>query len=155
MKTTIEKIKENERGTLYSIPVTLRQVLNHVPENCIEGSFGTDEEEKNLLLDDPTVLRVVFGSMYDPEKNMMDDKQYDIEVYQARLDGNGAKWESCVDWRSLPDKNYFSHQREVLELMKKIESLVAEVYPEYDSTIELIEKDFEDYIKEIAEMVVD
>ena len=149
----LEIVKQDEYETLYAVPITLRQAIAHIGINGLEGTFGLDDAETASLMDEQGILRVVFGSLYDQEENAMDDKRYDIEVYQSRLDGSGPKWESCINWRSLPDKNYFSHRGEVLRLMGKIESLVAEVFPEYDVAIESVKKDFEDWIKEVDKMV--
>ena len=88
---------ETHDGLEIAVPVTLRELEEYVslPE------WGWDSEEHESLLDDPTILRLVYARGHDCQAGVDDDGEYqslDVEEYVAELCSlsDGPSWRSIT-----------------------------------------------------------
>ena len=88
-----EIYQQDEYGTLYVAPVTLRQV--EAAGVRLDSAFGISAEEHAELLDDPGILRLVFGAEYTEGVEVGETVR--IECLSARV-GKGAEWGECFYW---------------------------------------------------------
>ncbi len=91
---TLQKLLgENEYQYLFTTPVTLRQVENaHVH---YENEFGYNAQEHQDLLDNSSILRIVFGLTWSDCDPLEWQDTYNLECYQLHL-GQAPTWESCL-----------------------------------------------------------
>lgn len=90
-KFTIEQWPSEEIALRIIVPVTLRQLEAGKVE--LEGVWGIDAKERNHLLDDPGILRIVTDfSVYD--KNL-DGYTY-VQVLSITLPDHEPKWCDCM-----------------------------------------------------------
>jgi hypothetical protein len=119
-----ESFRTDERCTLYVVPVTLRQVEAAGIE--LNSNFGIDEAEHAELLDDPTILRAVFGVALDEVEGEWCVHDYHaLDTYCAHLDGKGPRWENAM-------QTYYSAEghkdrANALSNLRRLEGLVINV----------------------------
>ncbi len=146
---TVTEFRNDERSILYVTPVTLRAVEAAGIE--LNSGFGIDDAEHEELLDDPDILRIVWGAALNPDADGWEvDDYHALDTYCAHLDGKGAQWENAM-------KAYYSAQgyrdrRDALINLRKLEELTARLVGEdYARLLAEARKPFEDWLAEIAE----
>jgi len=144
--TTAKLFRDDERCTLYTIPVTLRQVKKAGIE--LNSSFGINEAEHNELLDDPAILQIVFGVALDEIDGEWCVHDYHaLDTYCAHLDSEGAGWENAM-------QVYYSAQghrdrANALHNLRRLEELTDHVVgDDYERLLAEARKPFEEWLAE-------
>lgn len=142
--------RNDEDSILYVTPVTLRAVEGAGIE--LNSGFGIDEAEHAELLDDPAILRIVWGACLNPGEDGWDvDDYHALDTYCAHLNGKGARWENAM-------REYYSAQghrdrQNALTNYRKLERLTRDLVgeDEYERRLAEARKPFEDWLAEAAE----
>lgn len=114
---------DDEYRTIHAVPVTLRQV--EAAGIQLDSAFGINDQEREELLDNPSILRLTFGALVDASKAgpYTVDRVYDIEALSGTLRDSRPRWTSCQAVR-------FARRMEGTENAYRIEMLVRQAVGE-------------------------
>lgn len=142
----VTEFRNDERCILYVTPVTLRDVEAAGIE--LNSNFGINDAEHEELLDDPAILRIVWGAALNPgEDGWKVDDYHALDTYCAHLDGEGGRWENAM-------RVYYSAQghrdrANARANYRKLEELTARMVGEaYEPRLAEARRPFEDWLAE-------
>jgi len=145
----VTEFRNDARSILYVTPVTLRDVEAVGIE--LNSDFGINDAEHEELLDDPDILRIVWGAALNPgEDGWSVDDYHALDTYCAHLDGQGARWENAM--RAYYSAQGHRDRQNALINYRKLEELTARLVGEdYERLLAEARKPFEDWLAEIVE----
>jgi hypothetical protein len=120
----VELLYTDDYGTMYAAPVTLRQV--EAAGVRLDSAFGMDGAEHASLLDDPSILRLVFGVEYIEDYGLTDITR--IECFSAAL-AYPADWQECFYWErrhTSENANRIVNRRNIMALEGLLDAAVPE-----------------------------
>lgn len=93
----LTKIRDDEWGILYALPVTLRQV--EAVQLRLNSRMGIDAQEHAEMMDETGLFRVTFGAGLSEEFEVFE--AVDLEILEGTLTNPEPEWHSAATSSSV------------------------------------------------------